>query len=316
MTMSQWNNENAAHIYDLPFTELLFTAQSAHQKHFPNNEIELCSLLSIKTGACPEDCAYCPQSGHYKTGLTREKLLPLPIVVAEAKAAKAEGATRFCMGAAWRNPSKKDLPLVTEMIKAVKEVGLETCVTLGMLEAEQAQELKAAGLDFYNHNLDTSRDFYPNIISTHTYEDRLQTLEHVKNAGLHICCGGILGMGESQSDRIALLVTLANLAQTPESVPINRLIRIPGTPLEEAEELDAFDFVRTIALARIMLPKSVIRLSAGRSTMSHELQALCFLAGANSMWLGDKLLTTPNPESDTDHAMLKKLGMKAKVQTG
>lgn len=316
MTNVKWDSEKAQGIYETPFTELVFTAQSIHRQHFNSDEMELCTLLSIKTGACPEDCAYCPQSGHYKTGLTREKLLPLENVIALAKEAKEQGATRFCMGAAWRNPSKKDLPNVVQMIAAVKETGLETCVTLGMLDEDQARQLKVAGLDFYNHNLDTSPEFYPKIISTHTYEDRLETLQHVKNAGLRVCCGGILGMGESPEDRIAFLVQLANLPEPPESVPINRLIPIPGTPLGQTQPIDHFEFIRVIALARIMMPKAVIRLSAGRADMSEEMQALCFLAGANSMWLGDKLLTTKNPESDQDMTLLKKLGMKAKTQQG
>lgn len=311
--MEEWNLEKAEQLYHLPFNKLLSTAQAIHQQHFAADEIELCTLLSIKTGTCPEDCAYCPQSGHYKTGVAKEKLLPLDKVVFLAKQAKEKGATRFCMGAAWRNPSKKDLPAVIEMVAAVKQIGLETCVTLGLLDAEQAQELKAAGLDFYNHNLDTSRDFYPNIISTHTYDDRLQTLTHVANSGLNVCCGGILGMGETRQDRLSFLVSLTRLPTTPKSIPINKLIRIPGTPLQQAQEIDSFDFVRTIALARIMMPKARIRLSAGRACMSQELQALCFLAGANSMWLGDKLLTTPNPATDDDYVLLKKLGMKAKT---
>lgn len=312
-TMEEWDLEKAEQLYNLPFNKLIANAQTIHQQHFAADEIELCTLLSIKTGNCPEDCAYCPQSGHYRTGLTKEKLLPLEKVIALVKQAKEQGSTRFCMGAAWRNPSKKDLPTVIEMISAVKAIGLETCVTLGMLNAEQAQELKTAGLDFYNHNLDTSRDYYPNIISTHTYDDRLQTLAHVANAGLNICCGGILGMGETRQDRLSFLVSLTRLPTPPNSIPINKLIRIPGTPLQHAQELDPFDFARTIALARIMIPKARIRLSAGRSSMSQELQALCFLAGANSMWLGDKLLTTPNPASEDDYSLLKKLGMKAKT---
>jgi biotin synthase len=272
----------------------------------------LCTLLSIKTGACPEDCAYCPQSGHYQTGVKREKLLPLENVIALAQQAKDQGATRFCMGAAWRGPSKKDLPAVINMITAVKKIGLETCVTLGMLDADAAQQLKVAGLDFYNHNLDTSPEYYPQIISTHTYQDRLDTLQHVQNADLRVCCGGIIGMGESRRDRAALLSQLANLPQQPESIPINRLIPIPGTPLEGTDNIDNFEFIRTIAITRIMMPKAMIRLSAGRMSMSEETQALCFLAGANSMWLGDKLLTTQNPDHDKDTHLLAKLGMKPK----
>jgi biotin synthase len=312
MPMPKWDKEKIAHLYTIPFMDLLFTAQAIHRRNFKSDEIELCTLLSIKTGACPENCAYCPQSGHYQTNLNREKLLPLEKVIAEAEQAKAKGATRFCMGAAWRQPSKKDLPMVIEMIKAVKKCGLETCVTLGMLDTEQAQQLKAAGLDFYNHNLDTSSDYYPKIISTHRYQDRLNTLKQVKNAGLRVCCGGILGMGESRQDRIGLLAELVNLPEAPESIPINRLIPIAGTPLEQAPAIDNIEFIRTIAITRILIPKAMIRLSAGRSSMSEEMQTLCFLAGANSMWLGDKLLTTQNAEINKDREMLVKLGIKPK----
>jgi len=308
MTQSKWCAITVRQFYEMPFMELMAKAMTIHLQHHKATEMELCSLLSIKTGACPEDCAYCPQSGHYQTELERESLLPLEAVIAQAKNAKANGAKRFCMGAAWRNPPKKDFPKVVEMIKAVKNVGLETCVTLGMLDDTQARELHEAGLDFYNHNLDTSPEHYKKIITTRTYEDRLDTLERVRENGIHVCCGGIIGMGETREDRIELLVQLANLPEPPKSVPINRLIPIKGTPLEHADNIDNLEFIRTIAAARIMMPASMIRLSAGRATMSDETQILCFLAGANSIWLGDKLLTTQNPDSDHDMNLLSKLG--------
>jgi biotin synthase len=292
----------------MPFIELMAKAISTHLQYHQANEMELCSLLSIKTGACPEDCAYCPQSGHYQTDLEREKMLPLEAVLAQAKNAKAEGAKRFCMGAAWRNPPKKDFPKVLEMIKGVKALGLEACVTLGMLDDEQAKALHEAGLDYYNHNLDTSPEHYKKIISTRTYEDRLETLERVRASGINVCCGGIVGMGETREDRIEFLLQLANLPEVPKSVPINRLIPIAGTPLAETPHIDNMEFVRTIAAARIMMPASMIRLSAGRSDMSDEMQALCFLAGANSIWLGDKLLTAQNPDCDHDRNLLDNLG--------
>lgn len=309
MTQSAWNHDKVSALFELPFNELLFQAQTTHREHFKNDEIELCSLLSVKTGTCPEDCAYCPQSGHYETGVERERLLDLEEVIAHAKDAKEKGATRFCMGAAWRNPPKKSFPRVLEMIKAVKAEGLEACVTLGMLDAEQAQQLHEAGLDYYNHNLDTSPEHYKKIITTRTYQDRLDTLEHVRSAGIHVCCGGILGMGETRDDRIAFLLQLAHLPEPPKSVPINKLIPIKGTPLEHSPAIDNLEFVRTIAAARIMLPASRIRLSAGRNSMSDEMQALCFMAGANSMWLGDTLLTQANPSPNRDAAMLSQLGM-------
>jgi biotin synthase len=310
MTQAKWCTNPVRQFYEMPFIELIAKAVTIHLQHHQANEMELCSLLSIKTGACPEDCAYCPQSGHYNTELEKEKLMPLEAVIAQAKNAKAEGATRFCMGAAWRNPPKKDFPKVVAMIKAVKDVGLETCVTLGMLDEEQAQELHAAGLDYYNHNLDTSPEHYKKIISTRTYDDRLQTLEHVRNSGINVCCGGIIGMGETREDRIELLLQLANLPEPPKSVPINRLIPIKGTPLEHVDNIDNLEFIRTIAAARIMMPASRIRLSAGRATMSDETQTLCFIAGANSIWLGDKLLTAAHPDNDHDINLLNKLGMK------
>lgn len=312
MSDSQWSLEKIKELFAMPFASLIFTAQSLHRQHFNPNEVELCTIISIKTGACPEDCGYCSQSGHYQTLVERERLLVLDKVIQEARQAKENGATRFCMGAAWRNPSKKDLPKVIEMIKSVKELGLETCVTLGMLDEEQAKQLQVAGLDFYNHNLDTSPNYYKNIITTHTYQDRLETLNHVRKAGIHVCCGCIIGMGESREDRIALLNQLANLPEQPKSVPINRLIPFKGTPLQDVATIDNIEFIRTIAVARIILPKSVIRLSGGRATMSEEMQALCFIAGANSMWLGNKLLTATNREHDKDLQMLNKLGIKAK----
>lgn len=308
MTSIKWCTDTVTKIYEKPFIELIHNALSIHLAHHKANEMELCSLLSIKTGTCPEDCAYCPQSGHYQTYVEGEKLLPLPAVIAHAKNAKANGAKRFCMGAAWRNPPKKDFPKVIEMIKAVKEIGLETCVTLGMLDEQQAQELNAAGLDFYNHNLDTSPNYYKEIITTRTYDDRLETLEHVRKSGIHVCCGGIISMGESREDRIELLIQLANLPEPPKSVPINWLIPMEGTPLENVPRIDNIEFVRTIAVARILMPEAVIRLSAGRSAMSDETQTLCFIAGANSIWIGDKLLTAQNPDSDHDFNLLSKLG--------
>ena len=312
MTTQKWNNENIRQLFESPLIELLYQAQTIHQENFDPNEIELCTLLSIKTGACPEDCAYCPQSAHYETSLTREKLFNLDEIMEEAKQAKENGALRFCMGAAWRNPPKKDFPKVLEMIRAVKKIGLETCVTLGMLDETQAKALKEAGLDFYNHNLDTSPEYYKKIITTRTYQDRLETLQHVREADLSVCCGGIIGMGETREDRIAFLLQLASLPKAPESIPINRLIPIAGTPLEKTEPIENFEFIRTIAMTRIMMPTSIIRLSAGRGEMSHEMQALCFMAGANSMWLGEKLLTTQNSEKNKDLTFLKQLGMKAK----
>ncbi len=309
MSSNTWNKSAVAALYNTPLLSLLFEAQTVHRAHFNPDEIELCSLLSIKTGACPEDCAYCPQSGHYKTGLQKEKLLDLEEVLKLAAEAKKNGATRFCMGAAWRSPSDKDLPRVINLIKGVKALGLETCVTLGMLHKGQAQQLKEAGLDFYNHNLDTSPEFYPKIISTRTYQDRLDTLSHVRAADIHVCCGGIIGMGETRDDRIELLLQLANLPTQPESVPINRLIPIPGTPLADIEHIDNIEFVRTVAVLRMMMPQSMIRLSAGRGEMSEEMQILCFMAGANSMWLGDKLLTARNSAYTQDKKLLEKLGL-------
>jgi biotin synthase len=305
-----WTPDEVRALFDLPLSELIFRAQTVHREFFDLSTVQMSTLLSIKTGGCPEDCAYCPQSAHYDTGLGAEKLMPTEQVLAEARAARDAGASRFCMGAAWRSPKDRDLDRVCAMIEGVKALGLETCVTLGMLTAPQAQKLKGAGLDYYNHNLDTSRDFYGKIISTRTYEDRLQTLAHVRAAGIHVCCGGIVGMGETRADRIGMIQTLANLPVHPESVPINMLVRVAGTPLADATPLDTIEFVRTIAVARITMPCSMVRLSAGRETMSEEAQALCFLAGANSIFCGPKLLTTPNPQRDRDQALMDRLGMQ------
>jgi len=305
-----WTREEVRALFDLPFPELIFRAQTIHRRHFDPNEVQISTLLSIKTGGCPEDCAYCPQSVHYDTGVKAEKLMAVDAVLAEARAAKSAGASRFCMGAAWREPKDRDLDKVCEMVAGVKAAGLETCATLGMLTGEQAQRLKAAGLDYYNHNLDTSPEYYGEIITTRTYQDRLDTLEHVRDAGIHVCCGGIVGMGEGPEDRIGMIATLAGLPVHPESVPINMLVQVEGTPLAGTKALDPLEFVRTIAVARICMPESVVRLSAGREDMTEETQALCFLAGANSIFYGPKLLTTPNPGRDRDMALLDKLGMR------
>jgi biotin synthase len=304
-----WTRDEVLRLFDLSFNELLFRAQSTHREHFPGDEVQISTLLSIKTGACPEDCKYCPQSVRYDTGLEREALLDLETVREAARAARAGGATRFCMGAAWRRPKDRDLERVIDMVTAVREEGLETCLTLGMLTAEQADRLRQAGLDYYNHNLDSSPEYYEQVITTRTYDDRLETLGHVREAGLKVCCGGIVGMGETRDDRAGLLVELANLPQHPQSVPINHLVRVPGTPLNDVEPLDPLEFVRTIAVARILMPASVVRLSAGRTDMSDELQALCFAAGANSIFYGDRLLTTDNPEARRDRALLDRLGL-------
>jgi biotin synthase len=313
MSFTKWGHEQVASIYEQPFLQLLKAAIDAHNQFFSAGEVELCTLLSIKTGGCPEDCGYCSQSAHFKTDLKREKLMDLDEVIRKATLAKENGAIRFCMGAAWRSPPKKELGKVITMIKAVKEIGLETCVTLGMLDEEDARKLQEAGLDYYNHNLDTSAEYYQKVTTTRTYQDRLDTLEHVKNVGIKVCCGGIIGLGESRRDRILLLMQLANLKEPPKSIPINRLMPIPGTPIGEKvkDSFDPFEFIRTIATARILMPQSIIRLSAGRAFMSDEMQTLCFLAGANSMWLGDTLLTTPNPDTNKDMALLDKLGLKS-----
>ena len=304
-----WSHEEVVALFALPFTDLIFRAQQAHRAHFDANAVQLSTLMSIKTGACPEDCAYCPQSVRFDTGLEREALLPLEQVRDAARRAKGAGATRFCMGAAWRSPKDRDLAKVIDMVQAVKDEGLETCVTLGMLKARQAEQLKEAGLDYYNHNLDTSPEYYEDIISTRTYADRLDTLEHVREAGLKVCCGGIIGMGEAPADRAELLRQLANLPEHPQSVPINNLVQVEGTPLHGVDPIDELDFVRTIAVAKIMMPASYVRLSAGREEMSEAVQTLCFLAGANSIFYGDQLLTTSNPEHLKDLALLDKLGM-------
>jgi biotin synthase len=304
-----WTRVEIRALFELPFPELLFRAQQIHRLHFDPAEVQVSTLLSIKTGGCPEDCAYCPQSASYDTGVEATKLMSVEAVLAEARAAKAAGAGRFCMGAAWRSPKDRDLDRVCEMIEGVRALGLETCVTLGMLEAEQAKRLKAAGLDYYNHNLDTAPEDYGRIISTRIYQDRLDTLERVRDAGIAVCCGGIVGMGETREDRVGLIATLANLPVHPESLPINMLMQVEGTPLAGGTRLDAIEFVRTIAAARITMPLSMVRLSAGRETMSEEAQALCFLAGANSIFYGEKLLTTPNPGATRDRALFDKLGM-------
>jgi biotin synthase len=305
-----WTREEVRALFALPFPELMFRAAAMHRENFDPAEVQISTLLSIKTGGCPEDCAYCPQSAKFDTGVKAEKLMELDVVLAEARAAKAGGASRFCMGAAWRSPKDRDLDKVCAMVEGVKALGMETCVTLGMLTGEQARRLKDCGLDYYNHNLDTSPEFYGEIITTRTYQDRLDTLDYVRNAGIHVCCGGIVGMGEGLEDRIGMIATLASLPVHPESVPINMLVQVEGTPLAGKAKLDAFDFVRTIAVARICMPASVVRLSAGREDMSEETQALCFLGGANSIFYGPKLLTTPNPGRDRDMALLDKLGLR------
>lgn len=305
-----WTLAEVRALFELPFNDLLFQAQTVHRQHFDPNRVQVSTLLSIKTGACPEDCKYCPQSGHYNTGLDKEKLMEVEKVLKAAAEAKAIGSTRFCMGAAWKHPTAKDMPYVLQMVQGVKALGLETCMTLGTLSREQTQALAEAGLDYYNHNLDTSPEFYGNIITTRTYSERLQTLAYVREAGMKICSGGILGMGESLDDRAGLLIQLANLPEHPESVPINMLVKVEGTPLESAEEVDPFDFIRTLAVARILMPKSHVRLSAGRQQMNDQMQALAFFAGANSIFYGEKLLTTGNPEAERDMRLFQRLGIK------
>ena len=305
-----WTLEEARQLFKLPFNDLIFLAQSIHREHFDPNEVQVSSLLSIKTGSCSEDCAYCPQSAHYDTGLGKESLLPIEDVLEAARQAKSQGAGRFCMGAAWRSPNDRDIERVCSMVEGVKALGMETCVTLGMLTDSQTHRLKESGLDYYNHNLDTSEAYYSEIITTRTYQDRLDTLERVREAGLNVCCGGIVGMGEDDDDRAGLLVQLANLPKHPESVPINRLVQVEGTPLADAARLDPFEFVRTIAAARIMMPRSRVRLSAGRTDMTDEMQALCFLAGANSIFYGERLLTTDNPVADEDKRLFQRLGLR------
>ncbi len=304
-----WTRTEVRAMFALPFPDLMFEAQRIHRLHFDPREVQISTLLSIKTGGCPEDCAYCPQSARYDTGVKAEKLMGFDAVLAEATAAKVAGASRFCMGAAWREPKDRDLEQICAMVEGVKALGLETCVTLGMLTRNQAKRLKQAGLDYYNHNLDTSPEYYGSIITTRLYQERLDTLAQVRAAGIHVCCGGIVGMGESLEDRIGMITTLASLPEHPESVPINMLVRVEGTPLAAAERIDPIEFVRVIAVARITMPASVVRLSAGREDMSEETQALCFLAGANSIFYGPKLLTTPNPERDRDLSLINKLGL-------
>jgi biotin synthase len=305
----RWSVSEVEALFNLPFSDLLFRAHQVHRDHFDPNEVQLSTLLSIKTGGCSEDCAYCPQSAFNSTGVENQKMLDVDVVVAAARVARQNGADRFCMGAAWREPSDEDMASVVEMVKEVRALGMETCATLGMLNDKQAEQLRGAGLDYYNHNLDTSPEFYGDIISTRVYQDRLDTLERVRKAGMHVCSGGIVGMGENQTQRAGLIAQLANLEPYPESVPINNLVKVEGTPLAQAEDLDPLDFVRTIAVARITMPKARVRLSAGRQQMSDAIQALCFFAGANSIFYGEQLLTTGNPEVEHDRALLNKLGM-------
>ena len=304
-----WTVQQVHELLDKPFMDLLLDAQVVHRQFQKQNYVQVSTLLSIKTGACPEDCKYCPQSAHYRTDVEKERLMEVERVLDAASKAKNSGSTRFCMGAAWKNPKQRDMPYLMEMIKGVKDLGLETCMTLGMLTPDQALQLSNAGLDYYNHNLDTSPEFYGQIITTRTYQDRLDTLSHVRDAGMKICSGGIIGMGESVSDRAGLLVELANLPTQPESVPINMLVKVKGTPMENVDDVEPFDFIRLIAIARIMMPYSAVRLSAGRENMNEQMQALCFMAGANSIFYGCKLLTTPNPDEDTDLQLFKKLGI-------
>ncbi len=305
-----WTLGEVMRLFSLPFNDLLFHAQSVHRANFDPNEVQVSTLLSIKTGACPEDCKYCPQSTRYDTGLEVEKLMEVEAVLEQARAAKDSGATRFCMGAAWRSPKNRDMPYVVKMVEGVKALGLESCMTLGMLTPEQTAQLAEAGLDYYNHNLDTSEEYYKDIITTRTYQDRLDTLANVRAAGINVCSGGIVGMGEKPEDRAGLLMALANLPEHPQSVPINQLVKVPGTPLDDVEEIDSFDFIRTIAVARIMMPRAHVRLSAGREAMNDEMHALAYFAGANSIFYGEKLLTTPNPEANTDMQLFGRLGIR------
>ncbi|MBE9564912.1 MAG: biotin synthase BioB [Proteobacteria bacterium] len=309
---NNWSKQEISAIFELPFNDLLFQAQSIHRENFDPNQVQVSTLLSIKTGACPEDCGYCSQSANNDAEVERERLLPLDEVMEQAQVAKDNGASRFCMGAAWRNPTDKNLDKVIDMIIAVKGIGLETCVTLGMLTHDQSQRLKEAGLDYYNHNIDTSPEYYGDVITTRTFDDRLDTLQHVRDAGINVCSGGIVGMGEKQTDRVSFLQQLANLPKHPDSVPINMLVQVEGTPLHGVEEIEPLQFIRTIAVARIIMPESVVRLSAGRTEMSDETQALCFLAGANSIFYGDRLLTTDNPDENHDQQLFKKLGINKK----
>ena len=310
-----WKNEQVEALYALPFADLMYRAQTLHRENFDPNAVQMSSLLSIKTGGCAEDCGYCPQSVHHESAVKAEPIMPLDQVIANATEAKESGASRFCMGAAWRNLKDRDLERVADMVSGVKDLGLETCVTLGMLEDHQAKRLKEAGLDYYNHNLDTSPEFYGDVITTRTYQDRLDTLSYVRDADINVCSGGIVGMGEDDDDRAGMLVGLANMPSHPQSVPINLLVRVEGTPLAENEDIDPFEFVRTIAVARLMMPKSFVRLSAGRESMSDELQAMCFLAGANSIFYGDKLLTTDNPDTNHDQRLFERLGISTLAAT-
>ncbi|MCZ6862498.1 MAG: biotin synthase BioB [Alphaproteobacteria bacterium] len=304
-----WTRAEVAALFEMPFNDLIFRAQTTHRRYFDPNQVQMSTLLSVKTGGCIEDCAYCPQSARYETGVRAEKLMAVGAVLTEARRAKDAGATRYCMGAAWRSPKDHDLDGICAMIEGVRELGMETCVTLGMLTEKQTARLRDAGLDYYNHNIDTSEEYYGKIITTRTYQDRLETLALVRDAGINVCCGGIVGMGEARDDRVGMLLTLANFPEHPESVPINMLVRVAGTPVESTPDLDPFEFIRMIAAARIMMPASVVRLSAGRETMSDEVQALCFLAGANSIFVGPKLLTTDNPERDRDNKLFDQLGI-------
>lgn len=308
-TRHDWTRAEVLELFGMPFNDLIYTAQTVHREHFDPNEVQISTLLSIKTGRCPEDCKYCPQSVRWNTGLEDEDLMPVDQVRQAARRARESGAERFCMGAAWRRPRDRQIDQVIELLKVVREEGMETCLTLGMLTGEQAEKLREAGLDYYNHNLDSSPEYYREVITTRTYEDRLETLKHVRESGMKVCCGGIIGMGEQRDDRAGLLVELANLPEHPQSVPINLLVQVPGTPLHGIEKLEPLEFVRTIAIARIMMPRSRVRLSAGREDMSEELQALCFAAGANSLFYGEKLLTTGNPDTDTDQQLFEKLGI-------
>ncbi len=311
-----WTQDEVLALFRLPFNDLIYQAQTAHRAHFDPNEVQISTLISIKTGGCPEDCAYCPQSAHFETGVKTQKLMAKEEVLTQAQRAKEAGATRFCMGAAWRAPKDSEVEQVAEIVSGVKSLGLETCATLGMLTRSQAERLRVAGLDYYNHNLDTSESYYERIISTRTYQDRLDTLAQVRQAGIRVCCGGILGMGEGVEDHADMLRTLANLPAHPESVPINLLVRVEGTPLSDARPMDPLDFVRAIAVARILMPASFVRLSAGREAMTDEVQALCFLAGANSIFFGEKLLTTPNPSMPADRRLFERLGLRPMVPNG